>query len=742
MHKQFNQGDMLQNRYRLTQQLSTDHLTTRWAAYDTSMHERINLVIFKAPISANTQQTLGRILAQQSGLLHANILSIYEFAETDGQAFYTSQAITAKQAHAFSHAGDFQKQWQILRQVVETLAYAHGLGFCHGLLSADNLLVCGAKVHLLNMGFAPFVGDTASACASPELCLGKAPTPADDMYSLGQLLYKALTGEYRDTSAPLNNQLPAVIGPLLRSMLQADAHKRPTDLHSIKQSIDDYVAKNHSLLPPAPQAAINPSHRLPRNRVTISSGWVLSGLCLLLILGWGLFFFRLDVAPPVVTEDITARLQATPGNEKKTDGSIETPLAPLAAAKLKRLQAEGQAAAEQLLRLQIVLEDKGGAVWAKAPYQQAKANGLAGDGAYANQQYQAALNLYKEAIAILQKTIAQADVVFDKNLALGEAALARGDGQQAIAAFTILSRIKPADASIKSALSRAENLDKVQGLMQRGSIHERAGELNLALTSYQSARSLDSQWLPAKQAVGRIKQLLADRRFNQQMSNAFKALNNNSYDEAKTFFNKAQRLRPASPAPQDGLAQLLVLQNNVAIERHRSAAKKLIALEQWQSAIDAYHSIISIASGIQFAHQGKAQAILRLALSNNLDRFINKPTLMMVDSALMQAKKILLEANRITPKGPILKKQINQLSHAISQARVPVPVTLISDKKTLVTVYKVGVLGKFASKSLTLIPGVYTVVGKRKGYQDVSFELYLKGGEPARSLTINCVERI
>ena len=51
--------------------------------------------------------------------------------------------------------------------------------------------------------------------------------------------------------------------------------------------------------------------------------------------------------------------------------------------------------------------------------------------------------------------------------------------------------------------------------------------------------------------------------------------------------------------------------------------------------------------------------------------------------------------------------------------RTPIPVTLVSDGMTDVTVFRVGGLGSFAEHRLELLPGDYVVAGTREGYRDV-----------------------
>lgn len=57
-------------------------------------------------------------------------------------------------------------------------------------------------------------------------------------------------------------------------------------------------------------------------------------------------------------------------------------------------------------------------------------------------------------------------------------------------------------------------------------------------------------------------------------------------------------------------------------------------------------------------------------------------------------------------------------------------------------VYKVGRLGQFRNRLLSLLPGTYTVVGSRPGYKDVRQELRLVAGKAPPPMFVACEERI
>jgi hypothetical protein len=102
----------------------------------------------------------------------------------------------------------------------------------------------------------------------------------------------------------------------------------------------------------------------------------------------------------------------------------------------------------------------------------------------------------------------------------------------------------------------------------------------------------------------------------------------------------------------------------------------------------------------------------------------------------------LAHAASISNPGPVLQRQVVKLREWLERADVPVPVALQSDNLTQVTIYRIGALGTFAERSLTLAPGSYTVVGTRPGYRDVRREINVMPGAAPEPVIIRCEDRI
>lgn len=70
----------------------------------------------------------------------------------------------------------------------------------------------------------------------------------------------------------------------------------------------------------------------------------------------------------------------------------------------------------------------------------------------------------------------------------------------------------------------------------------------------------------------------------------------------------------------------------------------------------------------------------------------------------------------------------------------PIRVTLVSDGVTWVSIKNVRVPEQFQTKTVSLAPGTYEVIGRRRGFRDVERSLQVRSGEVPAKLTIICTE--
>ena len=738
------EGQIFSAKYVLTKRINESEFVDCWLATDTHSDEKIVLKIFKLALSESEKSDVQQAIKRQKSLQYSFIVRCLEYGTFEDSIFTTAPYIKnaepylQKERQQKYQRGPFSQQWRLLRQVAKALEVAHSLGFAHGHIHPNNILITDdGNVYVTDFGLAQSKDTSALSYLSPQVTAEQPATPSDDIYSFGQLIHLAFTGHPAGENLAIG--LPAEIEPLLKAMLHTSAMERPIGLSKTITLIDSFVAEINSDVQQDIKAKVSTEtvHKLPREQNTVSTPKVIGAMALLMTVAL-IVFVLLPDAEPVIVPSSAIEMPTVVTQQQ----DIQEKLAPFEIAKLKNLEEEGASLATRLLRLQLEVEDLGGQVWASADYNKSVALGIAGDDAYRDQAFELAFEQYQSGIDILESTLVSSDEIFSQNQQKGQIALSHGDALSALNAYTILSLIEPQNKEVSANLSRAENLDKVQSLIRDGEIHERNAELKEALALFSEAFDVDKKWPAASEALTRIKQKVANQNFNSEMSLAFSALNEGNFENAELSFAKAQKILPQSSAPKDGLEQIAIAVTQTKIDEHILSAKQYIAQEDWTKSAIEYEAILSIASGTILATKGLARSRLRQELNTDLDKFISEPDLMVTDDALNEAKAILINAFKIEASGQRLQNQISQLSHLVSLARIPINVELVSDNKTEVTVYQVRSFGQLDSITLPLYPGTYTFVGKRRGYRDIHKEITLQGGRPAPSIMISCVERI
>ncbi|HZD54408.1 MAG TPA: hypothetical protein VE175_15280, partial [Woeseiaceae bacterium] len=201
-------------------------------------------------------------------------------------------------------------------------------------------------------------------------------------------------------------------------------------------------------------------------------------------------------------------------------------------------------------------------------------------------------------------------------------------------------------------------------------------------------------------------------------------------------------LDPDSRQPVDGLLQVDQAVRLAKIRALEEEASELEESEQWTAAVDKYEEILKIDALLEFAKEGLARSRERAALHTRLEEWIAEPDALSAPATMQTATQVLLRISRMSPIGPRLQDQKNELARLLKRAATPLTVRLVSDNATEVSIFRVGQLGKFSTRELELRPGEYVAVGSRPGFRDVRLEFRVAPEIELRPIVIKCEEPI
>jgi len=762
MTLQLEEGQSISNRFTLLHKLQEAPPYEIWLALDANINERVNLKFLTNHLEQTQYDKLNDAISRTRSLVHPNISRIYDLCDSsEGYQFLVSQYVHDPAAPARSttslklQPGSHKYQLELLAGVLDALEYAHSLNLVHGNLNPSTILI-DASGHSYLDEFGLVDLQEHSTYQSPQVRAGLIPARKDDVYSLGALLYQLFTGVMWDGSGDFQTDFPVPkqLQTLVLSMLSEAPYERPGSISEIRSILNDYtnfednILDSHSqFVKPSGATAIalpesTAYQPLSSRETRVVPTTVVIPVLFLLLLSAALVFVYLPGNIESVRVDEVVFDQPAPVEAVQRSNVAEISEAPFQQAQLAQFEQQANTLAAQLLRQQLYLEDQGVKLWAPDSLTDVQNQAQQGDTFFRAEKYLEAINSFQTGIEVLEQLSASVESIKADNLQSGQDALNDADSNAAQNAFEIVLAIESTNISAQEGFKRAIKLDEVLILVDAAISLEDSTDLEAALQEFKQASVIDPQWAPAVNGYTRVKQKISKRDFNQAMSHGFTALKREQFDKARHAFNQAQTILPDSTEPADALHQIELAMRLKQIAGHRKKALAFQDSEHWQEAADEYARVLELDPSLLFASEGQSFAEQRAVLAGRLNRYINNPVFLNDSNEYESASQLMTLAGKTTQSGPTLNQQVSKLANLIKLARTPVQVELRSDKLTDVTVYRVGRLGRLDSTQLTLYPGSYRVVGKRRGYRDVQQEFTLVAGQDTPAIFVSCTEKI
>jgi serine/threonine protein kinase len=222
-------GTVLSRRFVLEQMLGAGGMSKVFLAKDLELEGSSPYVAIKVLGDAfkdhpNALTSLRREVANSRKLNHPNIVGVYDFHRDGALAFMVMEYMRGETLEDYlkRHADGmpWQQAWPIIRGCGEALAYMHEHHVIHSDFKPGNVFITEAdEVKVLDLGIARTIDETLAVqgktrfdsqalfaltpqYASCEMFDGQPPDRRDDIYALGCVSYKLLTGRHPFDGVP------------------------------------------------------------------------------------------------------------------------------------------------------------------------------------------------------------------------------------------------------------------------------------------------------------------------------------------------------------------------------------------------------------------------------------------------------------------------------------------------------------------------------------------------------------
>jgi eukaryotic-like serine/threonine-protein kinase len=201
------QGAVVDGRYRILRKIGSGGMADVWLADDTHLQRRVALKVLHARFVQDREfvERFRREAEAAAGLQHPNVVAVFDRGEVDGTYYIAMQYLEGRSLKGLIDAGLSPEQAVgLIRQVLEGARFAHRHGVVHRDLKPQNVIVdAEGKATVTDFGIARAgVSEITQAGSvmgtphylSPEQAQGFDVTAVSDLYSIGVMLYEALTG--------------------------------------------------------------------------------------------------------------------------------------------------------------------------------------------------------------------------------------------------------------------------------------------------------------------------------------------------------------------------------------------------------------------------------------------------------------------------------------------------------------------------------------------------------------------
>ncbi len=200
------QGSVVDGRYTVLQRIGSGGMADVWLADDSHLQRQVALKVLHTRFAQDKEfvERFRREAEAAAGLQHPNIVAVFDRGEFEGNYYIAMQYLEGRSLKQVIDAGLTPEQAAaLIRQVLEGARFAHRHGVVHRDLKPQNVIVdAEGKATVTDFGIAQAgVSEITQAGSvlgtphylSPEQAQGFEVTAVSDLYSIGVMLYEALT---------------------------------------------------------------------------------------------------------------------------------------------------------------------------------------------------------------------------------------------------------------------------------------------------------------------------------------------------------------------------------------------------------------------------------------------------------------------------------------------------------------------------------------------------------------------
>lgn len=261
------------NKYLLKEFIDEGSFGSVWKAVNLENNEVVALKIPKDQERGDNTLAEGK---EFIGSFHKNVIKIIWMGRIDGlfiieMEYFNGHKLSDELCEkGFKSPRTFEEIYRLFLQILDGVEYIHSRSICHGDIKPQNILTDGKIAKITDFGTSKLIEDLfiktidgggTWAYMAPEVAGSNKRYLNSDIYALGVLLYKFLTGRTpHETANQLINNIPyplpreindnisPAVEQVILKLLKRDPKERYQNVLEIKRDLENIFNENNNLI--------------------------------------------------------------------------------------------------------------------------------------------------------------------------------------------------------------------------------------------------------------------------------------------------------------------------------------------------------------------------------------------------------------------------------------------------------------------------------------------------------------
>ena len=341
-----------------------------------------------------------------------------------------------------------------------------------------------------------------------------------------------------------------------------------------------------------------------------------------------------------------------------------------------------------------------------------------------------------------EAVLAARDRAFEDAFAAAGAAFAADNYDSALAAIDRALEIRPESAPAVALKERIDNLPVLLETIEAAAVARVENNLAAEERHLAAALEIDPNRNELAPRLEEVRRLLREAAFAGHIADGLARVDTRDLAAAKRSLAAARKIYTNRPEIDVLDEKIAALQIELTIERLTRTARAAAAADDWPAAERTYIEVRRLAPVARDITNELARAQAINGLDARAARHLASPERLASEAVAADASAVANDIAAYRGDSPRLASKADELAALVAAYGVKVPVRIVSDGETDISVRGVGIVGKVTDRTIELRPGRYTFEGIRAGFQAVLMRVDIPPGRTGLVLEIVPDERI